>query len=343
MLSPRAALLRSPGRLAPPTPRRGGSRVRTYARAVLTGLLPMALGTDAGEAGAGVPPLSPGRLLTEWQWEPLPLAATLLTGGIYLYGVHRLRSRGDRWSRWRTVAFVGLGLGVVLLATVSALAAYDHSLLWVHMVQHMLLGMLAPVFLALGAPITLALRTLPLRGRQALQAVLHSRVARVLTFPVVAGVLFVVNPFALYFTGWYEATLRNEWLHALNHLHILVIGSLWFWSVLGIDPMPGRVAYPMRLIAVFVTMPFHAILGLTIMNSSTMLAGDYYRELHRGWGPSPAADQQWAGGLLWGSGDILAVIVLGVLFVQWSRASEREAIREDRRLDRLERLEGGPR
>ncbi|MGH8938557.1 MAG: cytochrome c oxidase assembly protein, partial [Actinomycetes bacterium] len=168
-----------------------------------------------------LPPLTAARLLTEWEPAILPLVGATVVGALYLVGVHRLRARGDSWSRWRTVLFVGLGLGSFVVATTSALAVYDTTLLWVHMVQHMVLGKLTPVFLALGAPVTLALRVLPRRGRSALQAVLHSRPAKVLTFPVVAGVLFVANPFALYLTGWYEATLRNPLLHDLNHLHFV--------------------------------------------------------------------------------------------------------------------------
>lgn len=281
-------------------------------------------------------PLTAVRLLTEWQPEVLPLAGAGLVGGLYLYGVHRLRARGDSWSRWRTVLFVGLGLGSFLVATTSALAVYDTTLLWVHMVQHMVLAMLTPVFLALGAPVTLALRVLPRRGRGVLQAVLHSRVAKVATFPVVAGALFVANPFALYLTGWYEATLRNPLLHDLNHVHFVLVGALWFWPILGLDPMPLRLPYPLRLVAVFATMPFHAFLGVAVMGSSTLLAGDYYASLGRTWGPSLERDQEIAGGLLWASGDLVALVVLGALFVQWSKASEREAEREDRRLDRLE-------
>jgi putative copper resistance protein D len=283
-----------------------------------------------------LPPLTPARLLTEWEPSLLPLAGALAAGGLYLWGVHRLRARGDRWSRWRTTFFVGLGLGSFLVATTSGLAVYDTTLLWVHMVQHMVLGMIVPIFLALGAPITLALRTLPGGGRRALLAVLHSLVAKVLTFAVVAGVLFVANPFALYLTGWYEATLRNPWLHDLNHVHFVVIGCLWFWTILGIDPMPTRLPYPLRLVAVFASLPFHAFLGIAIMGSSTLIARDWYAEVGRTWGPTLERDQEIAGGLLWASGDLVGLLVLGALFVQWAQASEREAVREDRRLDRLD-------
>lgn len=284
--------------------------------------------------GALPPPLTPGRLLTTWAPEPLPLVFVLLAGGLYLYGVRRLRSRGAPWSPWRTFSFCVLGLGAFLLATTSALAAYDTVLLSVHMVQHMVLNMAVPIFLALGAPITLALRTLPPRWRSRLLALLHSRLSRVLTFPVFAGFVFVANPFVLYFSGLYEATLRNPLLHDLTHLHFVLVGCLWFWSLLGLDPIPGRPSFPIRLIATFATLPFHAFLGVTIMGTSSLLAGDWYLSLGRDWPPSPRVDQQWAGGLLWASGDLVTLLVLGALTVQWMRASEREAVREDRRLDR---------
>ena len=173
------------------------------------------------------------------------------------------------------------GLGSLVVATQSGLAAYDTTLLWVHMVQHMILAMVAPVFLALGAPITLALRTLPPRPRRGLLAVIHSWPAQILTFPVVAGVLFVATPFALYFTPLYEATLRHPWLHELNHMHFLIVGCLWFWPLLGLDPMPNRLPYGLRMFCAVLVLPFHAFLGISIMSASTVLAGDWYYALGR--------------------------------------------------------------
>ncbi|MFE5328349.1 cytochrome c oxidase assembly protein [Embleya sp. NPDC056575] len=304
---------------------------------------------SAGDAGmflahatpGNVPPeLTPIRLLTGWVFEPIPILVAMLFGGLYLYGVHKLRARGDAWSRWRTFSFLGLGLGTFLIATESALAAYDTVLLSVHMVQHMVLAMITPIFLALGAPITLALRTLPTKWRNRLNALLHSRFSKVVTFPAFAGFVFVLNPFALYFTPWYELTLRNTFMHDMNHVHFVIIGCMWFWPLLGLDPMP-RASHPMRLLAVFATLPFHAWLGIAIMSSSTVLAGDWYNDLGRDWGASPLSDQGTAGGILWGSGDIIGLLVFLVLFVQWAKASEREAVREDRRLDRLELIEAG--
>jgi len=314
-----------------PAAGRGGA-VGTYSGRVSGPLSVLAHGDPTQ-----VPPISLGALLTEWRPDlvPLLLLGTLVLA--YALPVRSLRQRGDHWSRWRSAAFLAGGCGSIAVATVSPLAAYDTSLLSVHMAQHMVLTMVAPVFLALGAPVTLWLRTLPARPRARLLAVVHSRLVRVLSLPPVAFGVFVLSPWALYFSGWYEATLRSEPLHELTHLHFVLSGSLFFWPLVGLDPVPGRVSYGFRLLTTFASLPFHAFLGITIMGASTLIAGDYYRGLGRDWPPSPAADQELAGGLLWALGDLLGLLFFAVLFVQWVRASQREAVREDRRLDRLER------
>lgn len=273
-----------------------------------------------------------------WVLDPVPLVAVVAAASFYLYGVSVLHRRGDRWPLGRTVSFVPLGLGSIVVATMSPIAAYDTTLLSLHMVQHMILSMVAPVFLALGAPVTLALRTLTRTPRGWLLRVLHSRVATVLTFPVVTFALFVLSPWGLYFTGWYAATLDSPYLHNVLHVHFLLVGCLFFWPLVGVDPVPGRVSYPMRLLTIFLTLPFHAFLGVTLMGMTTLLAGEHYRALDLGW-VDPVHDQELAGGIVWGSGDAIGLLFFGVLFVQWAVASQREAAREDRRLDLLEAQE----
>lgn len=288
----------------------------------------------------GVPPFDLTRLLTGWELAPVPLVVTVWAAGLYLLGVRSLHARGDAWPVGRTVMFVGVGLGSFYVATSSGLAAYDTTLLSVHMVQHMVLSMLVPLALALGAPVTLALRTLPRSPRRWLLAVLHSRVAKVLSFPPLALALYIVSPWALYYSGWYEATLSHVWLHELMHVHLVVVGTLFFWPIVGVDPVPGRVGYPFRMVLVVLTLPFHAFLGVTIMGQVSLLGGDHYPALRGqpgyGWLPDPLDDQHLAGGLLWSSGDLVGLLLFGVLFVQWVRASMKEAVREDRRLDLLE-------
>ena len=289
----------------------------------------------------GLPEFGAWSVLTESRPELLPLLLVLVPACAYLYGVRRLTARGDRWPVGRTLSFLAGGLGTIAVATMSGLAAYDESLFAAHMVQHMLLSMVATVFLALGAPITLALRTLPLVHKRRVMAVLHSRVAAVLSHPLVPWLLFVSSPFLLYFTGWYEATLDDRFLHEMLHLHFLVVGSLFFWPLLGVDPVPGRSGHPFRMLLVAATLPFHAFLGVSIMSVEPdgrgLLAPDHYLPLH-GLAES-VFQQQLGGGLLWASGDLVGLLFLGVLLTQWMRASQREAVREDRRLDRLEAAE----
>jgi cytochrome c oxidase assembly factor CtaG len=290
--------------------------------------------------GAGTPPpFTVTRVFTEIQLNSWLAVGLVLAAGLYLYGVHRLRLRGDHWPVLRTVLFIGPGLGGIAAVTVSGLHAYDTALLSVHMVQHMVLSMIAPIFLALGAPVTLALRTLPLAARRRLLAVVHSRPARVVTFPLVAFAIFVVNPFVLYFTDLYRLTLENTFAHEVVHAHFILTGCLFFWPLVGLDPLPGRWAYPARALLMVLSVPFHTVLGLTIMQSTTLFGGDWYPSLGLDWA-DPWDDQKVAGGILWAGGEFVSITMLAVLVVQWVRQSEREARRVDRELDRQEARQG---
>jgi putative membrane protein len=287
--------------------------------------------------GDDLPPFTPAVLIT--QAEPISIATVglLATAGVYLWGVARLHRRGDRWPVSRTVLFL-LGVAALAAVTMTGLAAYDTTLVSVHMVQHMVLSMVAPILLALGAPITLALRTLPGGPRRRLLAVLHSRYVKVITFPVVTFALFIANPFVLYFSGLYRAALEYPWVHELVHLHFVAVGCLFFWPLIGLDPLPGRLPYPLRALLMFLSTPFHTVLGLTVMQSADLLGGDWYPALGLGWA-DPYADQRLAGGILWAGGEFVAVAMLAALVVQWMRQSEREARRVDRALDRAEAAE----
>ncbi|HUR02878.1 MAG TPA: cytochrome c oxidase assembly protein [Nonomuraea sp.] len=286
----------------------------------------------------GLPPFGGLTVVTQARPAVVPAVVILLLGALYLYGVRRLRAEGHPWSIGRTLSFLLGGLGTIAVALCSGLAPYDEVLFGAHMVQHMLLAMVAPVFLALGAPITLALRTLPKGPRARLLSVLHSRVVKVISFPAIPWLLFVGSPFALYFSAWYPATLESPLLHDLLHLHFVLAGSLFFWPILGIDPVPGRVSHPFRILMLFATMPFHAFLGVAIMSvgddGKGLLAATHYLPLV---GRAEAVfQQQVGGGLIWASGDIVGLLFIFVAAAQWMRASDREAAREDRRLDRLE-------
>lgn len=297
------------------------------------------LALDAPGSAAALPAFGLSEVFTAWTLDPLLTVVTVWAAGLYLYGVWRLHERGDHWPVLRTVSFVVPGMGGLFFATSSGLGTYDTTLLSVHMVQHMILSMVVPLFLALGAPVTLLLRTLPPRPRRGLLWLLQSRLAHVLSFPPLTFLLFVISPWALYFSGWYDASLHSEQIHELMHLHLVVVGSLFFWPLVGADPVPGRLAYPFRMLTIVLTLPFHAFLGVTIMGQQELIGGDWYPALPMSWLPDPADDQHLAGGILWGTGDLVGLLFMTVLFVQWVRSSMREAEREDRRLDRLEALE----
>lgn len=286
-----------------------------------------------------LPELTWTTAFTEWFLDPLTFVLFVWGSGLYVLGVLVLRRRGDRWPIGRSIAWA-IGMLTFYVATSSGAAAYDEVLLSVHMSQHMVLSMVVPLALALGAPVTLALRTLPTAPRRWLLRLLHSRLAKVLGFPPLTFALYVLSPWALYFTSWYDASLASTFVHEMMHVHLVAVGTLFFWPIVGVDPLPGRVQYPFRVLLVILTLPFHAFLGITIMNQTTLLGGDWYPSLHDGpmgaWLPDPMVDQHLAGGILWGTGDLVAIGFFAVLFTQWVRSSMKEAEREDRRLDLLE-------
>jgi putative copper resistance protein D len=253
--------------------------------------------------------------------------------------VRRLHRRGDRWVTGRTVAWLA-GCAALLLATSSGLGRYGPAMFSVHMGQHMILGMLVPILLVLGAPVTLALRALPPAGRtrppgprEWLLAAVHSPVARLLTHPLVALVLFVGSYYALYFSALFPAALPEHWAHKLMNLHFLLVGALFFWPIVGVDPASRRLPPAARMGLVFASVPFHAFFGVAVMSGNTALGGDYYRSLALPWVPDVLADQRLGGGLAWAAGEIPLLIVVIALLIQWSRQDERSARRADRQAD----------
>lgn len=283
----------------------------------------------------GPPPPTVDRLLGHWSFDLGPALMCSVAVGLYLLGVWRMHRRGDHWSVGRTAAWLS-GWAVVAYALLGGLAAYDDVLFSTHAVQHMLLATVAPVFLALGAPITLALRTLPRRPRKALLWLLHTPVARVLAFPLVGFIFLTVSLYALYYSSLFEISLEHQSVHYLLHVHFLLAGCLFFWPIIGIDPLPGRLPHWGRLIVLFVSFPVHALLGLSIMSTVQPFAAKYFAAVARPWGSSVLSDQHTGGAIMWASGELVGAVVFVALFVQWSRADEREAVRTDRRLDRAE-------
>jgi cytochrome c oxidase assembly factor CtaG len=316
-------------------------------RAVVAGVLALAgLTAAAGPALAGpaagsrVPAPTPGRLLLAWSFNPLVTVGLLAAAIAYLQARRRLVASGVGWPVRRTAYFLS-GIGALALALLSPIEGYDTVLFSVHVVQHMLLTMVAAPLLALGAPITLALRVAKGPTRRRMVRVLHSPPLRVVGHPLVAWVLFTLTLYGLYFSPLFDLTLRQPLVHDLVHLHFIAVGLLFWWPLVGLDPSRWRLPHLARLLFVFVMVPFHAFLGVAIMNSGRVLAPTL-ESFQRSWGPTPLADQQTGGAILWGAGDLIALAaVLGIL-ISWASYEEKVVnVREDRRLAR-ERAAGRP-
>lgn len=293
------------------------------------------------------PPISPVNLLTLWWFDLFFATLAAILGGLYGAGVVRLRHRGDKWPWGRTASWF-IGVAILVLATQSGVARYSPVLFSVHMSEHMVLSMLVPIFLVLGAPVTLALRALKpavRRGdrgpREWITVMLHSRAVKFIGHPAIATAIFIVSTYGLYFTPLFAEAMQEHLGHIAMTVHFLLSGCLFFWVIVGVDPAPHKLPYVGRLLLLFVTMPFHAFFALALMSMGTVLASDWYDQLGRTWGASALEDQHTGGAIAWGFGEIPTLIVLLALAAQWWRADDRVARRADRRADALAAKTGG--
>ena len=299
--------------------------------------------TSRAEQLLGGPlPLAPtlGRLA--WGWEPTGVALAVVGLGFafYVKGLLVLRRRGDAWPVGRTVSWM-IGLALIAWAGLGGLAQYAHVMFSTHMVSHMVLSMVAPIFLVLAAPVTLALRTLPgprqpgeVSPRELLISFLHSRFARLVTHPVVGPALFVGSLYGLYFSPVFGRLMESHWGHAAMQLHFIAVGTLFFYVLVGIDPSPRALPPIVRFGLLLVTIPFHAFFAIAVMSSKSVIAESYWTTIDRPFRTDLLADQNLGGGISWAMGEIPLVIVLGALFVQWIRSDRRDARRLDRAAER---------
>jgi putative copper resistance protein D len=279
------------------------------------------------------------RLLLDWRLDLVFGVAALVLAGAYLAGVRRLRLRGDAWPVGRTAAWLS-GCATILIATSSGIGRYSMAMFSVHMGVHMLLSMLAPILLVLGGPVTLALRTLSPAGagnppgpREWLQAFTHSWLVRMSTHPLMALGMYIASFYVMYFTGLYDAAAPSHWAHLVMNAHFVLMGFVYYWLIIGIDPAPRRLPYLGKLGLLLAAMPFHAFFGISLMGSATAIGGDFYRSLALPFVPDLLADQRTAGAMAWAAGEIPMVVVLVALLVQWARSDAREARRFDRRAE----------
>lgn len=270
-----------------------------------------------------------------WTLEPavvLPLLATVL-GWIWIVRrIDRLHPDNPVPVR-RSVAFLA-GLGVIAVALMSGIDAYDTTLFSVHMVQHLLLTLVAAPLLALGAPITTLLRVAtPDVRRTVILPILHSRALRIVSFPVVTWLVFAGVMWGTHFSPIFDRSLEDPLVHDLEHALYLGAGLLFWWPAVGLDPSPWRMPHPVRAMYVFLQMPQNTFLAVTILNSSVPLY-PHYATLVRRWAPSALDDQRIAGGLMWLCGDILFVAAIALILAGWMAHEKRQEAAIDRRVDR---------
>ncbi|MFE0649568.1 cytochrome c oxidase assembly protein [Streptomyces sp. NPDC059534] len=284
-----------------------------------------------------LPPFTLGRGL-EFSPDLFFLIGCLTALGLYGWGVARLRRRGDAWPVSRTVFFT-VGVLTIALVTCTKLNDYGMVMFSVHMVQHMVISMLSPILVLLGAPVTLALRALPVAGRgstgprELLLKLLHSRYMKVITHPGFTIPMFIASLYALYFTPLFDFLMGSKPGHIGMMVHFLMVGVVFFWPIMGVDPGPHRPGYVMRMLELFAGMPFHAFFGIALMMATEPMV-KAYRNPPASLGIDVLTDQNAAGGIAWAFSEIPSVLVLIALVYQWYHSEQRQAVRMDRAADR---------
>ena len=277
------------------------------------------------------------RVFFEYEANGLILGLLIFVTALYIRGVVALSRRGVKWPIGRTISFA-IGISLLDYATSGGLGLYAHFSFQYHMMAHMVLSMIAPIAIILSAPITLALRTLPIgrdkdeRGiRGLLLSTLHSKPTAIWTHPIVALAIFDGSLFALYFTPLFGELMSSHFGHMVMDLHFIGAGLLFFHVIVGIDPNPRRVHHLVRVVMLLAAMSIHAFFSVALMSSNTLIDGGYFALLERPWATDLLSDQKVGAAIGWAMGEIPIVVALIATFIQWMRSDAREASRADKR------------
>ena len=271
--------------------------------------------------------------------DPLFFTASLIAAALYVIGYIRIRQAGITWPVMRLVSWLG-GISVIIWTTSSGISIYSQVSVGLHMTQHMVMTMLAPILLVMGAPATLALRAIkPARGnergpREWLVWFLHSPITRVLTNPFYVFFVYVIGLYGLYMTPLFGWLMGSHIGHVIMQAHFIISGYLFYWVLIGIDPRPRPLPYWGRLLMLLLALAVHGFFAVAMMMGSTPMAVEWYGVVRPDWVTDPLADTLLGGQITWGLGEIPALIVLIAIAVQWSRSDDREAKRKDRQADR---------
>jgi len=270
-----------------------------------------------------LPPFGVSEALGRWQWAPVVTVAVVLVAAAYLWGVVRVARRHPArpWPKWRTGVFLG-GLLIIVLATESGIGTYDDVLFWDHMIQHLLLIMVAPALLVVGRPVTLLLHA----SRNPLHTwtirIVRSRVAAALTFPGFGIAAYAATIVVTHLTGFMNLVLTHENVHNAEHALYLVVGYLYLLPLIGSEPIRWRLSYPVRLIFLFIAMPVDAFTGVALGSYSSDPFPVTSGMRGRTWGPSPLDDVHIGGAVMWVGGSAIMFVLIMFTFLAWTRQSQ---------------------
>jgi putative copper resistance protein D len=231
-----------------------------------------------------------------------------------------------------------LGCALLTYCTSGPLGVYGHILFSAHMAEHLLLVLVTPILLIGGAPTTLALRALPANRRdhgprEWLLAALSSKFLKVASHPIIAFVNFAAGFFILYFSGLFEWLMRSHLGHSFMQGHFLITGYMFIWCITGIDPSPRVLPAPAKVGLAVLAAPFHAIFSVIIMQSTSVIAVDYYAQFTHLYNTNLLHDQYLGASLGWAFGEVPLLVMIIIAVIQWVRSDAREAARFDRRDD----------
>lgn len=284
-------------------------------------------GAHAATSASGMAPVPFDWHTVLTGWQSGPFAWFVALAGIatviwYLRAVRAVRAKGRSWGTRRCVAFVA-GVVAVVVALDSAVATLAGSSFPSHIVQHLLLMMVAPPLLALGAPSTLILQTAPTVVRRTWLSVLHSVPFAALTHPVVVWFMYYGAMFAFFLSPAIGYAMQHPAVMDVWNVGFFFGATCFWWPMVGLDPIPRwHMGYGMRFVNLLVGVPFESFLGIALLSLGTPVASMY-----------TLGDTHAGGGLLWAMTELLTVVAMLPIFVQWSRADLREGRRMDARLD----------
>jgi cytochrome c oxidase assembly factor CtaG len=283
-------------------------------------------------------PLTWGALIQTWHLDLVSATAIVLLASAYAWCYRRTRDAVRPVQPAQAGCF---GVGVVLwaLATTSAIGAYAYVLFWMRALQVLLLLYVVPFFLAQAKPITVVRDGLDPAGRDRVDRLLATRLARVLAHPLTTSLAMLATPWLLYLTHWYTAALESEWIGAPTRILLVAIGFGYFYARLQADPVPRKYSQLISLLITVAETLGDGLLGLVIWQGS-LIAAAYYSGLHRSWGPDQRLDQTIGAGVLWILGDVVGLPFVLLLMRALSRDEKAHAVQVDAELDKAEATEG---